>query len=729
MNFDFLKDNQFFKQLYGFCKDAEEFVLARPELSAISQRKALECGVKYFYVSKHGGYNERASLFSLVQDEQFASYMDATILSGIHLIRQIGNNSAHDEPVSKSEALNGLEALYYFCAELLKFFGVIRSYAKFDKSVYTKKTDPITETVASIEETEVKITKEDVAELKSNKSIQPLFRSATDFTEAETRTVYIDNALGEAGWKVSKVKGAVKPNTACIEIPLEGMPNNEGVGYADYILFDTDSKPLAVIEAKRTSKDVVAGSQQAKLYADCIERKWGVRPVIYYTNGYEIMMVDGAGYPSRRVFGYYTKDELHSLIVRRGIRQITDTRIDPKISDRPFIQEAATAVCENYNNKHRKSLIVMATGTGKTRCAISIVDVLQRAEWAKHVLFLADRTELVSQAKDAFEKYLPNSPVCAVSEMQESERDYNARVIISTYPTMLNMIDREKRAFGVGKFDLIILDECHRSVYNKYQAILRYFDSLVLGLTATPREQVDASTYELFELPKGEPTYNYGFEKAVAEGFLVDYANFDSTPDLLKTGLSYDDLSDEEKIAYEEAFADDEGNFPKKIDKEMFYRQIMNTGTIDAILQTLMNEGLKVQSGERIGKSIIFAQRHEHAKLIVERFNALYPEKGDGFCKLVDYSVNYVGTIISDFKMPNKEPYIAVSVDMLDTGIDVPEVLNLVFFKKVFSSIKFWQMIGRGTRLCKELNVYSPCKDFFEVEGYTDDTKQNYADK
>lgn len=729
MNFDFLKGNQFFKQLYGFCKDAEEFVLARPELSAISQRKALESGVKYFYVSKHGSYNERASLFSLVQDEQFSSYMDATVLSGIHLIRQIGNNAAHSEPVSKSEALNGLEALYYFCAELLKFFGVIRTYSKFDKSVYTKKTEPKTETVAQIEKTEVKVTKEDVAELKPSMEQTEPFRSGIDFTEAETRATYIDNALGEAGWKVSNVKGAVKPNTACIEIPLEGMPNNEGVGYADYILFDTDCKPLAVIEAKRTSKDIVAGSQQAKLYADCIERKWGVRPVIYYTNGYEIMTVDGAGYPSRRVFGYYTKDELHSLIVRRGLRYITDTRINPDISDRPFIQEAATAVCENFNNKHRKSLIVMATGTGKTRCAISIVDVLQRAEWAKHILFLADRTELVDQAKKAFVKFLPNSTVCAVSEMGESDRDYNARVIISTYPTMLNMIDREKRAFGVGKFDLIILDECHRSVYNKYLAILRYFDSLVLGLTATPREQVDASTYELFELPKGEPTYNYGFEKAVSERFLVDYANFDSTPDMLKTGLSYDDLSDEEKKAYEETFADDDGNFPKKIDKEMFYRQIMNTGTIDAVLQTIMDEGLKVQSGERLGKTIIFAQRHEHAKLIVERFNALYPEKGDGYCKLVDYSVNYAHTIIEDFKVADKEPIIAVSVDMLDTGIDVPEVLNLVFFKKIFSSIKFWQMIGRGTRICKELNVYSPSREFFETEDCTDDEKRLYTDK
>lgn len=729
MNFDFIKNNSFFKQLYSFCNDAEEFVLSRPELSAISQRKALECGVKYFYVSKYGKYNEQATLFSLIADEQFSTYMDATILAGIHLIRQIGNNAAHGENVSKQEALKGLEALYYFCGELLKHFGVISGYGNFDKTAYIKAAAPTAETVQSLDKTTVKVTKADIAELKVGNLEQEAFRSATDFTEAETRQIYIDNALREAGWNVSKIKGAISPNTACIEIQLDGMSNNEGIGFADYVLFDSDCKPLAVVEAKRTSKDVVSGSQQAKLYADCIERKWGVRPVIYYTNGYELMIVDGAGYPSRRVFGYFSKDELHSMIIRRGQRVITDTRINPTISDRPFIQEAATAVCENFNKKNRKSLIVMATGTGKTRCAISIVDVLQRAEWTKHILFLADRTELVSQAKNAFTKFLPNSPACAISETSESDRDYNARIIVSTYQTMLNLIDREKRAFGVGKFDLIILDECHRSIYNKYQAILRYFDSLVLGLTATPREQVDASTYELFELPKGEPTFNYGYEKAVSEGFLVDYANFDSTPTLLKTGLRYDDLSDDEKKMYEEAFADETGNFPKTIDKDLFYKQIMNTGTIDAVLQTLMNDGLKVQNGERIGKSIIFAYKHEHAKLIVERFNKLYAEKGDGFCKLVDYSVNYAHTIIEDFKTPDKEPYIVVSVDMLDTGIDVPEVLNLVFFKKVFSLIKFWQMIGRGTRICKELNVFSPCREFFENEDYTDDTKQHYADK
>lgn len=477
MNFDFLKGRYLFKQLYNFCSDAEEFVISRPELSAVSQRKALECGVKYFYVAKYGSYNKNSNLFALIQDEMFSAYMDDALLSDIRLIRQIGNNAAHAESVTKAEAFKGLEALYNFVCELLKVFKVISDYPPFDKSVYTKSEKSTDKTVTKIENENIQVEKENLKELSFDKTYS--LKSATDYTEKETRKIYIDNALREAGWEIAETDGVVIPNTACVEIKLDGMPNNQGVGYADYILFDDDNIPLAVIEAKKTSVDPIAGSQQAKLYADCIKQKWGVTPVIYYTNGYEINIIDGNGYPSRRVFGYYNKEELHSLIVRRGIKKITDTRIDNFISDRPFIQLATTAVCDNFNKKRRKSLIVMATGTGKTRCAISIVDVLQRADWAKNILFLADRNELVNQAKNAFIKYLPNSSICAISEVKGDKREFDSRIIISTYPTMLNLIDKEKKAFGVGKFDLIILDECHRSIYNKYQAIIKYFDSLI----------------------------------------------------------------------------------------------------------------------------------------------------------------------------------------------------------------------------------------------------------
>lgn len=732
MNFDFLKELNDFKKLYSYCEQAEKSINTAPAFCAVSCRSALESLVKSFYITKYGvdSYNEKDSLYELIEDGRFSSYLDDSLLSCIHFIRKVGNNGAHGENVTRKEAMACLRALHETISELLFFLGAIYKTPIFDEKCYVEIKEPLYTIINSTKYDE-KIEAEDVNVLekyKENVKKSVTLKSAIDLTEAETRKLYIDQSLKEAGWEISGVKGAIKAGKACIEIKLEGMPNNQGIGFADYVLFDDDGKPLAVIEAKKTSVDEIKGAQQAKLYADCLEKMYGFRPVIFYTNGYVIKMVDCAGYPERKLYGYYSKDELHSLIIRRNLNNITNTRIDPNISDRYFIQEACTAVCEAFNSKRRKALIVMATGTGKTRCAISIVDVLQKFNWAKNVLFLADRTALISQAKSAFVKFLSNSSVCVLSQEKESNRDYNARVTLSTYQTMINLIDCEDKKYGIGKFDLIIVDECHRSVYNKYKAIFNYFDSLILGLTATPREQVDSSTYELFNLPKGEPTYSYDYETAVKEGFLVDFRAFERTTELLKNGLKYDSLSPEEKEQYENLFEDSEGNLPKQLDGEEFRRRILNINTLDKVIQTVMNEGMKVNGGEKLGKTIIFAVNHEHAKKIVERFQVLYPEKGNDYCKLIDNYVNYAQTLIDDFSKKDGQPTIAVSVDMLDTGIDVPEVVNLVFFKRVFSKIKFWQMIGRGTRICKELNVFSPDKSYFE-NGNEDALVLEYPDK
>lgn len=712
MNFDFLKDAQDFKKLYGYCKNAELSLTSNPSYSVISARNALESLVKSFYITKYGAFPENDSLFELIEDGCFSSYLDDSLLSCIHFVRKVGNNGAHGEDVSKKDAFACLEALFETVKELLNFLGATKYNGQFDKTVY-ENTQNILVTADQAKSVEVENVN-DLAKYKENISKRITLKSSVDFTEAETRELYIDQSLKEAGWSICHEKGVVRAGMACVEIKLEGMPNNQGFGFADYILFDDDGKPLAVVEAKKTAVDEIAGSQQAKLYADCIERKFGVRPIIFYTNGYTIKIIDNAGYPDRKVYGYYTKDELHSLIIRRNLGQITDTRINPNISDRYFIQNACTAVCESLNQKHRKVLIVMATGTGKTRCAISIVDVLQKFNWAKHVLFLADRTALVNQAKNAFTKYLGDSSVCVLSQEREQDRDYNARITFSTYQTMINMIDCEDKKYGIAAFDLIVVDECHRSVYNKYKAIFNYFDSIVLGLTATPREQVDSSTYELFELPKGEPTFAYDYDTAVKEGFLVNFHAFERTTELMKNGLKYDKLSAAEKEQYENLFEDSEGNLPAQIDGAEFRRRIMNLGTIDKVIQTVMNEGMKVNAGEKLGKTIIFATNHNHAKAIVDRFRALYPDKGPNYCKLIDNYVNYAQTLIDEFSQKDSDFTIAVSVDMMDTGIDVPEVVNLVFFKRVFSKIKFWQMIGRGTRTCKELHVFSPDRSYFE---------------
>ena len=727
MNFEFLNGRRVFSQLYGLCCEAEKYVVSMPEVSALKSRQALEAMVKIFYTAKYGDYEKGKSLFKLIQDAQFSTFMDDTMMSSIHLIREVGNNAAHLEPVTKSHAMTALEALYYFTHEMMHFFGFYEEYPRFNKADYSAAEKP-TEEVGQADEVEIVIDKEEVKECPVTTKTETKLKSAVDFTEEETRKIYIDTALEEAGWEFCKSKGHIAYGKVGIEIIVRGMPDGKD-GRADYVLFDDDGLPLAVIEAKRTSKSEEEGAAQAKAYADCLQRMYGCpRPVVFYTNGYKVMMEDGRGYPARRVYGYYSKKELHSLIVRRNLKKIEDDKIRPDISDRYFIQEACTAVCESLKEMHRKQLIVMATGTGKTRCTVGLVEILQRNDWVRDVLFLADRKELVKQAKADFVKYLPEATICAISEETKDKREYNANIILSTYNTILNLIDSDKKAYGIGRFDLIVTDECHRTIYNKYRAIFRYFDSLMLGLTATPREQVNLTTYDLFDLPKGVPTYNYDFEKAVAEGYLVNFRAKNRTTKLLQSGLKYDDLTEEEKEEFEMTFVDEDGNIPDWVAGANFMNYILNNDTIDAMLQTLMKEGLRIKGGEELGKTIIFAQKHEVAERIAARFKVLFPKYGDDFCKVIDYKTPMSDVAIDDFKCAEKMPRIAVSVAMLDTGIDVPEVLNLVFYKRVMSKIMFWQMIGRGTRKCEDLNVFSPSSDYF-LEKSEDDTFASYKDK
>ncbi len=709
-NFEFVKQYSGLNQLFGFCNDAEILMKTKPDLSAVSARKALECLVKIFYTAKYGYVEPSASLFELVQDDRFTNYTEPAILTPLHYIRTLGNRGAHGEKVTTHESDHCVKCLHAVVGEFLVLMGAVDDYPPFDDSLYTEQTQS-----EELHGDDTIVIGDDVKGLGENIAKNAKAKNPLDMSEAETRKLYIDMAIKEAGWDVCKVEGEIVASKACIEIQVEGMPSTSGIGYADYVLFDDDGRPLAVIEAKKTSVDPAVGRKQAKLYADCLEEKYNVRPVVFYTNGYEYYVIDGVyngvENAARKVFGIYSKEELHSIIVRRGHHTIKNMTVDRNISDRYFIQNAATAVCEAYNKNKRKALVVMATGTGKTRCAISIVDILQRADFVKRVLFLADRTALVDQAKQSFIKFLPESSVTVLNDKSE-EADPNAKIVLSTYQTLINKIDREDREYGIAAFDLIIVDECHRSIYNKYRAIFNYFDSLVLGLTATPREDVDKSTYEAFALPDGEPTYSYDLNTAINEGFLVNFHSFERTTNLLKNGLKYDKLSEEEKQEYERLFGLS-GVVPKEIDSKLFYSHIINVKTIDLVLDCVMNEGLRINSGERLGKSIIFAVNHKHAQAIVNRFNEIHPELGDNYCQLIDNTVKYADKIIEKFKMPDSEPIIAVSVDMLDTGIDVPEVLNLVFFKRVYSKIKFWQMLGRGTRVCENLNVVSPRKDYF----------------
>lgn len=711
-NFDYIKDIGL-NDLHKFCSAAEEYQQSNPDFSAVNARKALEYIVRALYFMKNIEVKEKDSLFQLVDGEPFREFInDERVMMAVHYVRKVGNNAAHTGNVSKKEAFFALLNIYNVVGAILLKLKVVEEVKPFDKNLIpcAVETPAFIPTKVEVKAIDTIITATDKETLSAP---EPVVEIPTDISEAETRKVFIDLMLKEAGWDVLTIEGAVQPLKACIEVELHGMPNEQGLGYADYVLFGSNGLPLAVVEAKRTSVSPIKGKHQAELYVDCLEKQYGVRPVIYYTNGFETNIIDGLGYPPRRLYSFHTAEDLELLIQKRGRKDITDLNIKDNITDRHYQKMAIKAVCEHYNKKHRKALLVMATGTGKTRVAISLADVLARNNWVKNVLFLADRRSLVRQAHKNFVKLLPSTTTCVLSD-SDTEKDLNARITFSTYQTMINYIDTDEKPFSVGRFDLIIIDEAHRSIFGKYGAVFNYFDSLLIGLTATPRDEVDRSTYQLFEMEEGEPNYAYELEDAVADGYLVNYHGFKRGSLILKEGIKYQSLSEEEKKQLEAVWVYEQ-IMGRDIASNEIFNYIFNEDTIDAVIQDLMENGLKVQSGERIGKTVIFAYNHRHAELIVQRFNTLYPEYGAGFCVLIDNYITYAQDLIDKFEIRDGEPQIAVSVDMLDTGIDIPDILNLVFFKVVKSKIKFMQMIGRGTRLSEDIFGQGKDKECFYI--------------
>lgn len=718
-NFKFLKDLNDFRDLYEYCSTSEFFVTSKPDISASFSRKALEFVVKTIYQLKLGYVPKQATLFELVDNNIFASFIsDRETMTSLHFIRKIGNLAIHNEKITKPQAMACLENLHFFVGEVLISLDVIKDYEPFDKNILGAQ-----EQINDIPTKPVEINEQIISKYADKINSNTVLKTKRSMPEAETRKLYIDCWLKEAGWDVLEIKNQKLPTKAGIEIEVKGMPNDHDLGYCDYVLFGRDGKPLAVVEAKKKDVSPIKGENQAQLYADCLEKEYGIRPVVYYTNGYETRIIDGLGYPARTIYGFHTIDELELLIQKRGTCQIKDLTVNDKISGRPYQKMAITSVCEHFNKMNRKALLVMATGTGKTRTAISLVDILKRNNFAKNILFLADRVELVKQAKKNFVKLLPHESVCVLSD-KLAKKELDARIVFSTYQTMINYIDKEDKKFGIGRFDLIIVDEAHRSIFNKYRAIFLYFDSLLVGLTATPRSEVDRSTYTMFGLEDGYPNFHYELDEAVQDGYLVGYNVFDRTSEIMKRGFKYSDLSPEEIAEIETEYAitmDGEYNLDYDvIDKNTevsgnkLFKKFFNKDTIRKVLKELMRDGLKVNNGENIGKSIIFAPNHKTAEMVVEEFKKMYPKYGNDYCALIDNYVTYAGDLIEKFGISNKLPQIAVSVDMLDTGIDVPEVLNLVFFRAVKSKIKFLQMIGRGTRLCENIRVYSPTRDYFE---------------
>ncbi len=711
-NFDFLQKKKNFNSFNTACLEAEKSILVSPSTCATITRRALELAVKWLYANDSDlvlPYQDNLS--TLIHNNSFIELIDYDMLPLLKYIVKLGNLSVHTSAnIERGEAILSLNNLHQFVSWIDYCYSDEYTAEDFNEDLLLhgeeKRTRPdelknLYERLSSKDKKLEEVIKENEELRKSLTEKRKVNTVNYDFkidevSEFETRKRYINIELKLAGWEFGKDIGE--------EIEVQGMPNESGVGYVDYVLYGENGKPLAVVEAKRTSKDPKIGQQQAKLYADCLEKRYSQRPVIFLTNGFDMYIWDD--YSDRKVYGFYKKSELQLMIDRRKSKKsLTSVTINDEISNRYYQKEAIRAVCEALENKQRKTLLVCATGTGKTRIAISIVDVLSRHNWIKNILFLADRKALVKQAKKSFTKLLPNLALCNLLDSKDSPED--ARMIFSTYPTMMNAIDDTKskdgkRLFTPGHFDLIIIDESHRSIYKKYKSIFDYFDSYLMGLTATPKDEIDKNTYSVFDMENGVPTYAYEYNKAVEDGYLVDYTSIEFKTKIMEDGIKYDELSDEEKEEYENTFNDDE-SIGDEIGNNAVNEWLFNSDTIDLVLNKLMTEGLKIEGEEKIGKTIIFAKNTKHARAIVERFNKLYPKYGGNFVKAVDYSINYVDSIIDDFSDKNKLPQIAVSVDMLDTGIDIPEILNLVFFKKVRSKTKFWQMIGRGTRLCPDL--------------------------
>lgn len=701
-NFDFLKKEQKFSSFADVAISAEKILLIDYSASILNCRRAMEFAIKWMYSVDQSlikPWDDK--LVSLMSTDEFRGIVDADLFRRMDFIRKMGNNAAHaGKKATKEQALLCLENLYIFMDFLAYCYADEYQEGKFNPDLITDtsaETDTASEAELKLEE----LMKENAAlreKLTSRREEQQqtYVPKPLDISEYKTRKIYIDAMLEDAGW----VEGKDWIN----EYEIPGMPNKSEVGYADYVLMGEDGRILAIIEAKRTCVDVSRGRQQAKLYADLIAQKQKRRPVVFLTNGFETRIIDNQ-YPERKCATIYSKRDLEKLFnlqsMRSSLRYIT---VDKKIAGRYYQEAAIKAVCDSFDGKNRrKALLVMATGSGKTRTVIALCKVLMECGWIKNVLFLADRNSLVTQAKRSFVNLLPDF---SVTNLCEEKDNYTAHGVFSTYQSMMNCIDsvqdEKGKLFTCGHFDLVICDEAHRSIYNKYRDIFNYFDAPLVGLTATPKDEIDKNTYEVFDLQDGMPTYGYELSQAVKDGFLVDFLSVETTLKFIQEGIVYDELSETDKEEYENTFKDENGEVPESIESSALNEWIFNEDTIRKALHILMENGLKIDYGNKIGKTIIFAKSHKHAEKILNVFGKEYPHL-NGYAKVIDNQTNYAQSAIDEFSDPKKLPQIVISVDMLDTGIDVPEVLNLVFFKKVMSKAKFWQMIGRGTRLCPGL--------------------------
>ncbi|WP_319780050.1 DEAD/DEAH box helicase family protein [Maridesulfovibrio sp.] len=717
INFEFLRNRwPYLADLGGF---AEKYVCDDPSSSLVKLRNFTEQMLLWIYDVTKLEKPFKANLYDLLEDLKERELVKPVVLDKFHQLRLLGNKAAHGQRVSKDEAVFGLQEAYDVARWLLLTIEpdkadecavfVMPDFSIEDQfELMASKEAELKKALLKLDE-ERKKTKQALQEVDSLQKYGARAVNELQFNEAETRKRLIDTQIAAAGWDLNN------KDEVGIEVEVLHQPTDSGVGYADYVLWDDNGKPLAVIEAKRTSESAGKGRTQARCYADGLQEMTGQRPVIFYTNGFDIFIWDDhpkQGYPERKIYGFYSKDSLQYLVQQRNKKlALNSIKLDMDIANRNYQMDAIHSAFEDFENKRRRGLFVLATGTGKTRVSVSMTDALIRARWARRVLFLCDRVELRKQAKNAFNEFI-KEPSVDVKSSTYKQRD--KRIYFSTYPAMMKVF----QTFDVGFFDLIIADESHRSIYNIYRDIFSYFDCLQMGLTATPKANINQNTYELFGRKKEDPTSYYSYEQGVDDNYLVPFELFTHTTKFLRDGIKYKDLTDEQREQLEE-----DGIDPQTLDynKSQVDKLVYNKDTNRMILRNLMENGIRDKDGQLPGKTIIFARNHRHAELLATLFNEeLYPQYGGKFCQVIDNYDPRAEQLIDDFKDKDNELTIAVSVDMLDTGIDVPEVVNLSFAKPVKSFVKFWQMIGRGTRLCPDLFGPGLDKQMFRIFDHWD---------
>jgi type I restriction enzyme R subunit len=725
-NFEFLRPH--WEELASLAGFAECYAHRDPLAALVKLRSFGEQLVQSIYDKLRLPKPVRANQYDLLEADVFQAVIPRVVLSKLHTLRIKGNRATHAGEGDTQDTLLVLKEAF----DLGRW--VFLTYAKRSAADCPEYVQPPPDGVEGEARTQFQREKKAVLERLAaqeaqlqqlladlekaraqaqaaalnpteSQAAQTAGQQAADtlaFDEATTRRRLIDVLLAEAGWEVGP--DGTSTEEVGQEVEVEHQPTESGQGYADYVLYDDNGQSLAVVEAKKTAVDPEAGRTQAKCYADGLEQKHGRRPIIYYTNGYDLWVWhDAQKEPPRKVYGFHSKDSLQYWHFQAKEKEPwPKVAPSPAIVDRMYQIESVKRVVERFAEKKRKALIVLATGTGKTRVAVALCDALIRARWVRRILFLCDRRELRKQARNTFKDYLPGEPLTVVTANTAQERDQ--RIYLATYPAMMKCF----QTFDVGFFDVILADESHRSIYNRYRDLFRYFDAYQVGLTATPVDHVDRDTYRMFDCEIDDPTAYFSYEEAINHHppYLVPFEVETHTTPFLRQGIKYSQMTREQR---EQLEAEEAQPAAIEFDQAAIDKRVFNKDTNRLILKNLMEHGIKDATGSRVGKSIVFARNHNHALLLQRLFEEMYPQY-DNFCRVIDNYDPRAEELIDDFKGEGTNPNltIAISVDMLDTGIDVPEVVNLVFAKPVYSYVKFWQMIGRGTRLCP--NLFGPGK-------------------